>query len=188
MPMEAPYLGQGCVTPFARREVLLSWLWALVQATVFRWSPRPLHGFRARLLRLFGAEIPRPGEVVVFPTVRVLFPWKLTLHPRAMLGRNVHVYNPGRVTLSRGANVSQSCHLCAGSHDFARWSMPLVTAPIVIGENVWLAAEVFVGPGVTIGELSVVGARAVVVRDLPPHRVCVGHPCRPVRERHPPQT
>jgi putative colanic acid biosynthesis acetyltransferase WcaF len=187
MPIEAPYLGQGCVTPFSRREVLLSWLWSFVQSTVFRWSPRPLHGFRARLLRLFGADIPHPREVVIFPTVRVLFPWNLTLQARAMLGRDVNVYNPGRVTLGRGANVSQHCHLCAGSHDFIQWSMPLVTAPIVLGDNTWLAADVFVGPGVTIGELSVVGARSVVTRDLPPHRVCVGHPCRPIRDRPPPQ-
>jgi putative colanic acid biosynthesis acetyltransferase WcaF len=83
--------------------------------------------------------------------------------------------------------VSQHCHLCAGSHDFIQWSMPLVTAPIVLGDNTWLAADVFVGPGVTIGELSVVGARSVVTRDLPPHRVCVGHPCRPIRDRPPPQ-
>jgi putative colanic acid biosynthesis acetyltransferase WcaF len=185
--MEAPYLGQGCVTPFSPRELLARWLWALVQASVFRWSPRPLHGFRARLLRLFGANIPEPGQVVIFPTVGVLFPWKLTLQPRAMLGRNVKVYNPGPVILGRGANVSQYCHLCSGSHDFSRWSMPLVTAPIVIGDNAWLAADVFVGPGVTIGELSVVGARSVVVRDLPAHAVCVGQPCRPIRDRPSPQ-
>jgi putative colanic acid biosynthesis acetyltransferase WcaF len=65
--------------------------------------------------------------------------------------------------------------------------MPLVTAPIVIGDNAWLAADVFVGPGVTIGELSVVGARSVVVRDLPAHAVCVGQPCRPIRDRPSPQ-
>jgi putative colanic acid biosynthesis acetyltransferase WcaF len=187
MSMEPPYLGQGCVTPFPRREVVGRWVWALVQATLFRWSPRPLHGFRARLLRAFGADIPAPGQVVVFPTVRVLFPWRLTLQPRAMLGRHVQVYNPARITLARGANVSQFVHLCAGSHDFDRWSMPLVAAPIVIGENAWVAADVFVGPGVTIGELCVVGARSVVMKDLPARKICLGQPCRPVRDREPPR-
>lgn len=180
---EEPYLGQGCVTPWPRREVLARWLWAFVQATVFRWSPRPLHGFRARLLVLFGADIREPGKVVVFPTAKITFPWKLSLAPRAMIGRGVIVYNLGRVTLERGANVSQNCHLCAGTHDFNRWDMPLVTAPIVIGENAWIAADVFVGPGVTVGELCVVGARSVVVRSLPPRMICVGHPCRPIKER-----
>jgi putative colanic acid biosynthesis acetyltransferase WcaF len=183
MTSEAPYLGQNCTTPYPRREVLLRWLWALVQGTLFRWSPRPLHRWRAWLLRLFGADIPQPGQVVVFPTVRVMFPWKLSLAPRAMLGPEVTVYNLALVALHRGANVSQRCHLCAGTHDYLRWSMPLVTRPIVLGENAWLGADVFVGPGVTIGELCVVGARSVVVKDLPPHTVCAGQPCRPLKPR-----
>lgn len=183
MPDEAPYLGQNCVTPYPRREVLLRWLWAFVQATLFRWSPRPLHRFRARLLRLFGANIPVPSQVVVFPTVRIAFPWKLSLAPRSMVGPEVVIYNLAPITLARGANVSQRTHLCAGTHDYKRWSMPLVTAPITIGENAWLGADVFVGPGVTIGELCVVGARSVVVHDLPPRMICVGHPCRPIKDR-----
>jgi len=184
---EAPYLGQGCVTPYARHEVLLRGLWALVQATLFRWSPRPCHGFRARLLRVFGAEIPAPSQVVVFPSARITFPWKLTLAPRTMVGRDVQLYNLARITLQRGANVSQGCHLCAGTHDHLRWSMPLVTQPIVVGENAWLGAEVFVGPGVTLGELCVVGARSVVVKDLPPRKICVGHPCRAIKDREEPR-
>lgn len=183
MADETPYLGRNCTTPYPRRDILLRWLWALVQATLFRWSPRPCHRWRAWLLRLFGADITAPGQVVVFPTARITFPWNLRLEPRSMIGRRVTIYNLGPVTLRFGANISQNCHLCAGTHDFTRWSMPLVTAPIVIGENAWLAADVFVGPGVTVGELCVVGARSVVVRDLPPRKICVGHPCRPIKDR-----
>jgi putative colanic acid biosynthesis acetyltransferase WcaF len=180
---EPPYLAQGTVTPYAKSELIRQRLWALVQATVFRFSPPRAHAFRARLLRLFGANIPAPGEVVIFASVRVYFPWKLTLEPRAMLGRHVNVYNLGPVILRRGANVSQSVHLCAGSHDYTRWSMPLITRPIEIGANAWIAADCFVGPGVTIGELAVIGARSVVVRDQPARMVCAGHPCRPLRPR-----
>jgi putative colanic acid biosynthesis acetyltransferase WcaF len=183
MPEESPYLGQNCVTPYPRREILRRWLWAMVQATIFRWSPRPMHGFRAWLLRLFGANISEPAQVVVFPTVKVSYPWRLTLAPRSMVGPRVTLYNLGPIILQRGANLSQNCHLCAGTHDYNRWSMPLVTAPITIGENAWLGADVFVGPGVTVGELCVVGARSVVVKSLPPRMVCVGQPCRPLKPR-----
>jgi len=183
MSPEAPYLGQNCVTPYPRREVVLRTLWAAVQATVFRWSPRPLHRFRARLLRLFGADIPDITKVVVFPTARITFPWNLSLAPRAMIGPNVTVYNLAKITFAYGANVSQGVHLCAGTHDYNRWSMPLVTSPITIGKNAWIAADVYVGPGVTIGECCVVGARSVVVSDLPARMICIGHPCRPVRDR-----
>jgi putative colanic acid biosynthesis acetyltransferase WcaF len=179
-----PYLGENCATPSPRAEVLRRWVWLAVQSTLFRWSPRPLHGFRAALLRLFGADI--AGPVVIFPTARVTYPWKLSLAERSMVGPFVHLYNLAPVRLEYGANLSQHCHLCAGSHDFTRWSMPLVAAPIVIGRNAWLGADVFVGPGVTVGELSVVGARSVVVKDLPARQVCAGSPCRPLRERSDP--
>ena len=180
---EPPYLAQGCVTPYPRAEVARQRLWTLVQATLFRFSLPRAHAFRAHLLRLFGADIPEPGKVVVFASARVFFPWKLRLEPRAMIGRGVNVYNLAPVILRRGANVAQSVHLCAGSHDFTRWSMPLDARPIEIGANAWIAAEVFVGPGVSVGELAVVGARSVVVRDQPARMVCAGNPCRPLKPR-----
>jgi len=180
----APYLGQDCATPYPRSEVFRRWLWLAVQSTLFRWSPRPLHGFRAVLLRCFGAQI--EGPVVIFPTARIVFPWKLSLAPRSMVGPHVKLYNVASIRLEYGANVSQHSHLCAGSHDFTQWTMPLVAAPIVIGRNAWLGADVFVGPGVTVGELCVVGARSVVVRDLPARQVCLGSPCRPIRDRSEP--
>ena len=181
MSASAPYLGQNCTTPYPRTEVLGRWLWLCVQSTLFRWSPRPWHGVRAWLLRCFGADI--PGPVVIFPTARIVFPKKLTLAPHSMVGPHVNLYNLAAITLEHGANLSQHCHLCAGTHDFTRWEMPLVTRPIVIGRNAWLGADVFVGPGVTVGELCVVGARSVVVKDLPPRKICLGSPCRPVKDR-----
>jgi putative colanic acid biosynthesis acetyltransferase WcaF len=183
MSPEAPYLGRDCATPYPRSEILRRWLWLAVQCTLFRWSPRPLHGFRARLLRLFGADIPAPAQVVIFPTVRVVFPWRLALAPRSMVGPHVNLYNLGLIRLEYGANISQHSHLCSGTHDFTRWEMPLVTRSIVIGPNAWLGADVFVGPGVTVGELCVVGARSVVVKDLPPRMICAGNPCRPLKPR-----
>lgn len=169
--------------PYPRRELAMRLAWSVVQATLFRWSPRPMHGLRARLLRLFGADIPEPSRVVVFPTASIVFPWRLSLAPRSMLGPRVRVYNLGPVSLARGANVSQGCHLCSGTHDYGKWSMPLVTEPISIGQNAWLGADVFVGPGVSIGKLCVIGARSVVVKDTPPRTVCAGNPCRVIKER-----
>ena len=179
--MSDPYLGQNCATPYPKSVVIGRWLWLLVQSTLFRWSPRPLHGFRAWLLRCFGADI--SGPVVIFPTAKVVFPQNLSLAPHSMVGPHVNLYNLDLVRLEYGANLSQHCYLCAGTHDFTRWDMPLVTKPIVIGRNAWLGAEVFVGPGITVGELCVVGARSVVVKDLPARKVCAGSPCRPLKDR-----
>jgi putative colanic acid biosynthesis acetyltransferase WcaF len=186
MPAEDPYLGQGCSTPYTPRDNALRFCWAIVQASLFRWSPRSWHGYRARLLTLFGADIREPSKVVIFPTVSVVFPQRLTLAERSMIGPRVSLYNLASITVKRGANISQNCHLCAGNHDYSRWSMPLLAKPIVIEENAWLGADVFVGPGVTVGALSVVGARAVVVKDVPPGTVSAGNPCKVIKERTPP--
>jgi putative colanic acid biosynthesis acetyltransferase WcaF len=183
MSREMPYLGQGCGSPYNKRELIERELWALVESTVFRFSFRSWHGFRARLLKWFGADIPRPEQVVIFPSARIVFPRKLRLAPRAMVAPRVRLYNLAMITLEYGANLSQDCHLCAGTHDYRRWSMPLIARPITIGANAWIGAEVFVGPGISVGELCVVGARSVVVKDLPPRTICVGNPCRPIRER-----
>jgi putative colanic acid biosynthesis acetyltransferase WcaF len=186
MPTEEPFLGQGTRTPFTPNEIVARTLWLVVQSTLFRWSPRTFHGFRARLLKLFGADIPEPSKVVIFPTASVVYPKKLSMAPRSMIGPRVLVYNLGPITLGKGANVSQNCHLCAGTHDYNVWSMPLLAKPITIGENAWLGADVFVGPGVSIGELCVIGARSVVVKDMPSRTVCAGNPCRVLKDRKPP--
>jgi len=186
MPAEDPYLGQGASTPYSARDNFGRFLWALVQETLFRWSPRTWHGFRARLLRAFGAHVPEPGKVVIFPTVTVIFPARLSLAPRSMVGPRVTLYNLAPITVCRGANISQNCHLCAGTHDYSTWSMPLVARPITVGENAWLGADVFVGPGIMVGALSVVGARSVVVKDVPPSTISAGNPCRVIRERKAP--
>ena len=55
------------------------------------------------------------------------------------------------------------------------------SAPVTLGENVWLGARVIVLPGVTIGDCSVVGAGSVVTRDIPPHSLAVGLPAKVVR-------
>lgn len=182
-----PYLGQGNLTPNPRHEIAARWLWALVQATAFRWSPRGLHGFRIALLRLFGARIASGGHVRIYPSARVIYPWKLICEPRVMIGPRVNIYNLAPVTLGFGVQLSQSVHLCAGTHDYTQWSLPLVAKPIHIEANVWLGAEVFVGPGVTIGELAVIGARSVVVKDQLARMVCAGNPCRPLKPRPDPR-
>jgi maltose O-acetyltransferase len=58
---------------------------------------------------------------------------------------------------------------------------PVASAPIVVGENVWLAGQTVVLTGVTIGANSVIGFRAVVTRDVPPDVVAAGNPARVVR-------
>ena len=99
----------------------------------------------------------------------------------AWVGEGIDCYFPKLI----GANttVSQYSFLCSASHDYTRADMPLVTAPITIGERVWITADVFVGPGVTIGDGAVVTARSSVFADIPPWVAARGNPAVPVKAR-----
>ena len=61
--------------------------------------------------------------------------------------------------------------------------LPLLQSPITLKDNSWVAAEAFVGPGVTIGEGAVVGARAAVFRNVEPWNVVGGNPAKFIKRR-----
>lgn len=156
-------------------------VWQLVWVLFFRLSPAPLHGWRAFLLRLFGATIGKGSHI--YPAVKIWAPWQVTIGKGTGIANGVNLYSQGKITIGDRTTVSQGSHLCTGTHDYTLPEHPLFTAPIFIGNHVWIAAEVFVHPGVNIADGCVVGARSVVVGDLPAYTVCTGHPCRVIKPR-----
>jgi len=153
----------------------------VVWSCVGRPSPVVCHGFRANILRAFGARL-GPG-VHVYPRARIWAPWNLAMERGACLAQDVNCYNVARIWLAPDAIVSQGASLCTASHDFDADDFSLVTAPISIEAGAWVCAEAFVGPGVTLGKRAVVLARAVVVRDVEANAVMGGNPARKVRDR-----
>ena len=93
------------------------------------------------------------------------------------------IYNLGPVTVGAHTVISQGSYVCAGTHDFTRPELPLLRPPITIGAGVWIAAQAFIGPDVTVGDNSIVGARAVVTKDVPPGMIVAGNPARVIRPR-----
>ncbi len=156
-------------------------IWWLVQAIAFPLSPHFANDFRARLLRLFGASIGK--QVIIRPTARFTYPWKVVMGDHCWIGDDVVFYSFEQIRLGNHCVVSQRSYLCTGSHDVTDPTFKLTTAPIQIGNGAWVATDCFVAPGVTIGANAVVGARSNVFRDLPEGFVCVGSPCKPVRRR-----
>ena len=156
-------------------------LWWLVQAVVFPLTLHTAHGLRCALLRLFGANI--GTNVVIRPSARFTYPWKVEIGDHSWVGEEVTFYSLAPIRLGHHCVVSQKTYLCTGSHDISDPSFALVTAPIVIENGAWVATDCFVGPGVTIGANAVIGARSSVFKDMPAQQVCMGSPCRPHRPR-----
>lgn len=165
---------------WTRGEVAGRVLWAAC-APLFRFSPRLLWGWRRFLLRLFGARIGK--NVHILPSVRIFIPWNLQIGDWSSVGFDALIYNLGPVEIGSKVTVSQRAHLCAGSHDFRDPAMTLLKLPITIGDEAWICADAFVGPGVVVGEGAVVGARAVVVRDVEAGSIVGGNPGRVIGRR-----
>lgn len=154
--------------------------WAFV-IPLFALSPRPLWGWRSFLLRMAGANIGR--GVHLYPTVRVTIPWNLSIGDDAAVGDRVILYALGPISIGPRATISQGAHLCAGTHDYRDPAMPLVKPPITVGDEAWICADAFIGPGVTIGRRAIVGARAVAMKDVAAKAIVVGNPARQIRRR-----
>lgn len=157
-------------------------LWYLVKCAVFL-SPLPWPSrWKGMLLRAFGAKV---GDgVVIKPRVNIHFPWKLELGDHCWLGEEVFILNFEKIAIGPHTCVSQRAFLCAGNHDYRDPSFSYRNAPITLGRGVWIGAQVFVGPGVEIGEDCVVAASSVVTRSLPPNRIFRGNPATDCGQRH----
>lgn len=166
---------------FRGRSAVTVQLWRVVYTVFFRHSPQFLYGWRRFLLRSFGATVGK--KVIIRPTAQITYPWKLILGDYCWIGDEVVLYTLGSITIGSNAVVSQRSYLCTGTHDYNSAHFDIESHPIVIGEKCWLATDVYVGPGVSIGDGTVVGARSSVFKDLPAGKVCLGTPAVTIKDR-----
>ena len=167
---------------FRGRSALTVQLWWLVQSAFFHTSPQIAYGFRRWLLRCFGAKIGK--NVIIRPSVRVTYPWKVSIGDYAWIGDDVVLYSLGDIVIGAHAVISQSSYLCTGDHDYTEVDFPIRARQITIEDQAWIAANVFIAPGVTIGTGAVIGARSSVFNDMPAGMVCMGTPAKPIGQRN----
>jgi putative colanic acid biosynthesis acetyltransferase WcaF len=142
--------------------------WLLVSGLVLTrwWCPARI---RTAVLRAFGAQIGR--NVLIRHRVRIHWPWKLSVGDDSWIGEGAWLLNLEPITIGRDVCVSQDVFLCAGSHDRHSPTFEFDNGPIMIHDGAWIAARATVLRGVTVGREAVVGAAALVSRDVPPGAV-----------------
>ncbi len=137
--------------------------------------------WRNFVLKLFGAKI---GQGSVIRSSAVIWdPRNLFVGKRTCIGPNAIIYNPAPIVLGDKVTISQYAYLCTASHDITDIEHPLITKSIKVDSFAWVAADAFVGMGVTIGEGAVVGARAAVFKDVEPWTVVGGNPAKFIKKR-----
>jgi putative colanic acid biosynthesis acetyltransferase WcaF len=155
-------------------------LWLLTKCLFFL-NPFPWpSSLRTFLLRLFGAKL--GCDVVIRSGVNITFPWRFRVGDHVWIGDEALILSLASVTLGSHVCLSQRAFLCTGSHDWRRETFDLKTQPIVVEDHVWISALAFIGPGVTVGSHSVVGAGAVVLADIPGNSLARGNPATVTRQ------
>lgn len=163
------------------KNKVLRVVWSSIWTLFFRPSPRIFHSWRRLLLIIFGAKIAQ--GVHVYPSVKVWAPWNLSMEKNSCMGDFVNCYNVAPINIGENSTISQYSYLCTASHNYSNKEMKLIVGPIDIGSDVWITADVFVGPGIKISNGAVILARSSVFKDIPEYIVASGNPAKPIKER-----
>jgi putative colanic acid biosynthesis acetyltransferase WcaF len=167
---------------FSRSNKLGRICWNITYWIMFRpFGSGYFRAWRSFVLRIFGAKL--SPQVNIYASAKIWAPWNLEMGEYACLGPNVNCYNQGKISIGAHTVVSQDAYLCASGHDITDPKFTLILKPIVIEDQVWVAADAFIGPGVTIKQGAVVGARAAVFKDVESGAVVGGNPARFIKKR-----
>jgi len=114
----------------------------------------------------------------------------VTIGDRSWIGPHCVLYGNGNVSIGSDVLIAAQTCINTVSHgttqtDCAMNLQPIHTDPVIIQDDVWIGLHCTILQGVTIGRGSVIGAGAVVTRDIPPWSIAVGVPARVVASRAP---
>ncbi len=167
---------------FSLQHKLYRLCWQVVYCLLFRPTPSfCCYRWRNLLLRMFGARL--GSHCRIRSDVKIWMPNNLIVGSFVAIGSGVKLYNVAPIRIGSNITLSQNCHLCTASHDIGKLDKPLTMRSISIQSHSWVAAEAFIGMGVTVGKGAVVGARACVFKDVEPWTVVGGNPARFIKKR-----
>jgi acetyltransferase-like isoleucine patch superfamily enzyme len=121
----------------------------------------------------------------------VKYQGEVRMGDRVGIGYDVQISAASTIVIEDDVALSAGVVIVDHIHDYRHLGMPVFKAPLShpspvrIGRGSFLGVRCFIGPGVQIGEHSVVAANAVVLNDVPSYSLAVGNPARPVRFHNP---
>lgn len=166
---------------FRGKSKVTTQLWWMIQATLFRWSPQFMFGWRVFLLRLFGAQI--GTGVKIRSSVQVTYPWKVKIGDHVWIGDECVLYSLNNITIGSHVAVAHKVYFNTGGHHYDKLTFDIFGKPVVIEDECWITNDVYIAPGVTIGTGTIIAARSSVLKSLPAGKVCAGTPAKPIKDR-----
>lgn len=168
-------------SPFGMGYKIKSRLWGVINATFFKYTPFFMRKTRVAILRMFGAKI--DWSCSISGRARIIDPWNLTMGRLSSIDEECCIRCRGEVVIGQKVCISRGVDLLSGSHDIYSNSFHLITAPIIIKDNVWIATKSIIGKGVVVGEGAVVAAGSIVCKDVEPWTIVGGNPAKFIKKR-----
>jgi putative colanic acid biosynthesis acetyltransferase WcaF len=160
---------------------LLGELWGWVNLTLYRMLPRHCRQWRRLLVRLFGGNVARSSSLGRL--AKIERPWNFVIGQLSSVGDDAWVYCLDNITIGDKVCVGLGVKLITGTHDITATNFQLVIKPIIIHSGAWIANFATILPGVVVGEGAVVGACAVVTKNVEPWTVVAGNPAKVIKKR-----
>jgi len=168
---------------FTLKNKIARLIWNIAYWFLFKpFGLRLLKKWRVLVLKCFGAKIEWTSHI--YASAKIWAPWNLEIGQNSCLGPQTDCYNQGKIRIGNNTVISQKTYLCASSHDYTQKNFPLVLKPINIGNGVWIAADAFIGPDVSIGDHAVVAARSVVIKNVEKNTIIGGNPSKIIKTRN----
>lgn len=157
-------------------------LWYVASIVLFNNPLLPFSTLKRFLLRTFGARVGK--SVVIKPSVRIKYPWKLVIGNNTWIGEDVWIDNLGLVTIGANVCVSQGALLLCGNHDYKKTSFDLMVGDITLEDGAWIGAKSIVTGNVTVHSHAILTAGSVATAHLDAYTIYKGNPATAIRERH----
>lgn len=135
---------------------------------------------RVAMLKIFGAKV--NWNCSINGRAEIVDPWNLTIGALSSIDKGCCIRCRGKVTIGEKCCISRGVFVLSGSHDISSPHFNMITAPIIIKDNVWIATNAMIEKGVTIGEGAVVAAFSNVVKDVEPWTVVGGNPAKFIKK------
>lgn len=168
-------------------EKLVQRLWEVIRVVLCYPTPFFMRRWRRFVTSIFANIYKRRANIHILASLarncRVDYPWNVSIGEQSSIGNRAWVYALDKIVIGKNVCIGEDVRLLTGSHDVTSPHFDLVTKPIMIGDNVWVATMAIVLPGITIGEGAIVAAGAVVTKDVLPWTVVGGNPAKFIKER-----
>jgi putative colanic acid biosynthesis acetyltransferase WcaF len=155
------------------KKKFVNLIWKFFNNFIYPFTFRS-HFIRRKILILFGAKVAK--NVRIASSCKIDYPFNLTISENSSLGSDCYLQALDKILIGENVCISDKVSILTGSHDLESNNFKLITSKINIQDNVWLSYGCCILKGVTVNHNAVVGAFAVVSKNVDKNSIVTGNP------------